>query len=81
MISHKVGKMSLVTVFTSLVAGRDIAAGHSIMPGTRIPPPYIVPFLPRNGDVTIPPSGVPLSPQYHSSVSLLKPRLPNQSLS
>ena len=68
MISHRVGRMSLVPVLTFEPREREIFAGHSITPGTRIPPSYIVPFRPRNGEVPIPPAGVPLSPQYHRIV-------------
>ena len=36
--AQSVGSMSLVTVFVSLVCGVVIRAGHSITPGTRVPP-------------------------------------------
>ena len=58
--------MSLVTLLTTLTRGLVIRAGHSMTPGTRIPPSYTCPFRPRNGDATNPSAGVPLSPQYHS---------------
>ena len=70
-----------MTELTSETRGLEIFAGHSITPGTRIPPSYIVPFRPRNGDVTMPPAGVPLSPQYHSTVFFRRDSSPSQSLS
>ena len=60
--------MSLVTAFTSLARGREIRAGHSITPGTRTPPSYTAPLCARKGTVATASCGVPLSPQYHSSV-------------
>jgi len=60
--------MSLVTTGTLVVRGVSIAAGHSMMPGTRRPPSYTVPLLPRSLVHTQPSFGVPLSLQYHSSV-------------
>ncbi len=67
-IRASVGKMSEVFALPNIFLGRLITFGHSIILGTRTPPSYKDPFLPRNFPEFPTLGKDPLSLQYQTKV-------------